>query len=85
MMDREAMFQSAKWEAPRDLRHARGLVAHVRAANRDVERRRAEWEEAHRGDVAAAPAVELSPPVPLTSSPSRPAVATPKPATKLER
>jgi general secretion pathway protein D len=84
LMDRDAMFQGQKWEAPRDLRHARGLLAHVRASQLDVDRRIA--ERARALDVeTAAPAVPLESPVPLAPASPRPAAAAPRKGPLVEK
>ncbi|HEY8075030.1 MAG TPA: secretin N-terminal domain-containing protein, partial [Labilithrix sp.] len=82
LLDRDAIFSDAKWEQPHDWHRARGLVADVRLAQRDVEAKRKEETAAlaPRGDGDVAPA-PLDLPVPQGPG-ARPqaAPATPTPA-----
>lgn len=83
LIDREAVFKGTEWAAPRDWTKTRGLLAHIKASQRDVVARRKEAEEREPKAVAAAPVVPLDLPVPQTpQSPAPPPRnASPPPAT----
>lgn len=77
-LDRDAVFEGQEWSAPRDWRRTRGLLAHVRDAQMDVDRRRAALAAAKEETVVAKEVVPLDPPVPVTASGAR------RPAARIE-